>query len=158
MKNKRKKFINLLDDLCNIYKEYIKEHDNANLEIVVEDYMIDMRLYDNNQLVDQFGLTFKQKEREEYIYICICLMEIFFNRKVVYNKDNIFYKSMDCRELQIIVNDEDLLNKMFFYKSFSSIRADKNRRINNRINKADYVNSLDNRINISKKLVRSKIW
>lgn len=156
MKEEKKDFIILLDDLCNIYKNYLKENSESNLEVLVEDNMIDIKLYKDRELVDQFGLTFKQKEREQYIYICVCLMRMLFSGGIVFSKDNVFYKNMDCTGLKIVVNDKDIFNRMFCYKSIDMINYDKDRKIRNKINKTENINIMNNRVNVSKKLVRSK--
>ena len=159
MKEKRKDFINLLDDLCNIYKEYIRSNNNSNLEVIIQDNMINMYLYDDNELIDTFGLSFNNKEYDKYRYVSIVLMKLLFGSNVIYSKDNIFLSDKD--KFRIVVNNEDIFNSMFnmacihrdnnFYKII-----DNNGRIRNKINKNKDISIMDERVEISRNLVKSR--
>ena len=143
MKEKKKDFINLLDDLCYIYKDYTIDNDGSKLDVVIDKNIIKMYLYDSKNMIDEFGLTFLEKEKDKYYYVSIVLMKI------------------DGRGFKIIVNDQDLFNRMFdtviihrdmdFYN-----KIDVNRRVRNKVNRDVNKIKLDERVNISKKLLRTR--
>ena len=157
MNNKKKDFIQLLEDLCFIYRDYVKKNDNSRIEVNINDNMIKMELFKDNTLMEEFGLAFNHKEKNSYMYISIVLMKNLFGSKMIYSKDNIFYS--DDINVRINVLDEDLFNRMFdilsIYRSVDFYdRIDQGRKIRNKINKDRTAKLLDERINITKTLLK----
>ena len=93
MINKNNDFVKLLDDLCNVYKDYIRDNIGSKLDVVIDKNIIKIYLYNNKEMIDEFGLTFNEKEKDKYYYVSIALMKILYNRRTIYNKDNIFYEN-----------------------------------------------------------------
>ena len=157
MSEKKKDFILLLEDLCYIYRDYVKKNNNSRLDVNINNNMIKIELFDNKELVDEFGLTFNQKERNNYMYISIVLMKNLFGSKIIYSKDNVFYN--DDINIKINVLDEDLFNRMFdvlsIYRDVDFYdRIDSGRKIRNKINRDRTSKFLDERVNITKSLLK----
>ena len=161
MKEKRKDFIRLLSDLCYTYKDYIDKHNNSRLDVLMQDNMIKMNLYNDSELVDEFGFAFGDKEKDKYYYVSLVLMKELYSRRVVYSKDNIFYEKIDGTGFKIIVNDQDLFDRMFnivgFHRDIDFYdKIDVSRRLRNKVNRDSKKIHFDERVNISKKLLRTR--
>ena len=111
MIDKRNDFVRLLSDLCYIYKDYVRDNDGIKLDVVIDKNIIKMYLYNNKEIIDEFGLIFNEKEKDKYYYISISLMKILYSRMIVYSRDNIFYENMDGTGFRIIVNDQELFDR-----------------------------------------------
>ena len=158
---KRNDFVKLLSDLCYIYKDYVRDNDGSKLDIVIDANMIKIYLYNNMEMIDEFGLIFSEKEKDKYYYISIVIMKILYSRGIVYSRDNIFYENIDGTGFKIIVNDSEAFDRMFsivgihrdidFYE-----KIDSKNRVRNKINRDIKKINLDERVNISKKLLRTR--
>ena len=156
MSNKRN-FIELLQDLCYIYHDYVKKYDNCKIDVTINNNMIKMILFKDGVWMDEFGLVFGPKERNSYIYISMILMKNLFGTKIIYSKENMFYNE----DINVMINvvDEDLFNRMFdmleFYRDIDFYdKIDKGRRIRNKINRDRMGKLLGERIEITKKLLK----
>ena len=157
MNNKKKDFIQLLEDLCYIYRDYVKKNNGSRVDVNINDNQIKMKLFKENELMDEFGLAFNHKEKNSYMYISFVLMKNLFGSKMIYSKDNMFYS--DDINIRINVLDEDLFNRMFdvinIYKDINFYeRIDNGRKIRNKINRNRTAKFLDERINITKSLLK----
>ena len=84
-------------------------------------------------------------------------MKNLFGSKMIYSKDNIFY--IDDSDIKINVLDEHLFNRMFDLLSIYRCvdfydRVDHGRKIRNKINRDRTAKLLDERINITKTLLK----
>ena len=154
-------FVKLLDDLCNVYKDYIRDNIGSKLDVVIDKNIIKIYLYNNKEMIDEFGLTFNEKEKDKYYYVSIALMKILYNRRTIYNKDNIFYENIDGTGFKIIVNDEELFDRMFSIVSIHRDidfynKIDNKGRVRNKINRDIKKINLNERVNISKKLLKTR--
>ena len=161
MINKRNDFIRLLNDLCNVYKDYVRDNDGSKLDVVIDTNMIKMYLYNSRDMIDEFGLTFNEGEKDKYYYISIALMKILYSRRMVYCRDNIFYENIDGTGFKIIVNDQELFDRMFSLVSIHRDidfydKIDNKHRVRNKINRDIKKINLNERINISKKLLKTR--
>lgn len=161
MIDKRNDFVKLLNDLCNIYKDYIRDNDGSKLDVVIDKNIIKIYLYNNKEMIDEFGLTFNEKEKDKYYYISIVLMKILYSRRIVYSRDNIFYEDINGTGFKIIVNDQELFDRMFSVVSIHRDmdfydKIDNNGRVRNKINRDVKKINLDDRINMSKKLLKTR--
>ena len=161
MINKRNDFIRLLNDLCNVYKDYVRDNDGSKLDVVIDKNMIKMYLYNSKEMIDEFGLTFNEKEKDKYYYISIALMKILYSRRMVYCRDNIFYENIDGTGFKIIVNDQELFDRMFSLVSIHRDidfydKIDNKGRVRNKINRDINKINLNERVNISKKLLKTR--
>ena len=161
MIDKKNDFVRLLSDLCYVYKDYVRDNDGSKLEVVIDKNMIKIYLYNNKEMIDEFGLTFNEREKDKYYYVSIALMKILYSRGIVYSRDNIFYENMDGTGFKIIVYDKDLFDRMFSVVSIHRDidfydKIDNNGRVRNKINRDSKKIKLDERVNISKKLLRTR--
>ena len=161
MINKRNDFIRLLNDLCNVYKDYVRDNDGSKLDVVIDTNMIKMYLYNSRDMIDEFGLTFNEGEKDKYYYISIALMKILYSRRMVYCRDNIFYENIDGTGFKIIVNDQELFDRMFSLVSIHRDidfydKIDNKGRVRNKINRDINKINLNERVNISKKLLKTR--
>ena len=157
MSEKKKDFIKLLEDLCFIYRDYVKKHDNSSLYVIINSNMVKMELYEDRELIDEFGLAFNHKEKNSYMYISIILMKNLFGSKIIYNRDNLLYS--DGIDIKFDVMDQDVLDRMFsvmsIYRDVDFYdRIDYGRKIRNKINRDRTAKLLDERINITKRLLK----
>lgn len=159
MKEKKKDFIDLLQDLCDIYKDYTNKNDGSRLDVYISNNLIKMILSNNNGLIDEFGLAFNHKEKDCFEYISIILMLQLFGNGIIYSKDNMFFENIDCSGFRIVVSNDDLFEKMF---SIASIHRDiyvydnidNCRKIRNKVNRYRIAKNLEERIGISRKLLK----
>lgn len=161
MINKRNDFLRLLSDLCNVYKDYVRDNDGSKLDVVIDKNMIKMYLYNDKETIDEFGLTFNEKEKDKFYYISIALMKILYSRRMVYCRDNIFYENIDGTGFKIIVNDQELFDRMFSLVSIHRDidfydKIDNKGRVRNKINRDINKINLNERVNISKKLLKTR--
>ena len=161
MIDKRNDFVRLLSDLCYVYKDYVRDNDDSRLDVVIDKNMIKINLYNNIEIVDEFGLTFSEKEKDKYYYVSIVLMKILYSRGIVYCRDNVFFEKIDGTGFKIVVNDQELFDRMFsvvgihrdidFYD-----KIDNNYRVRNKINRDIKKINFNERVNISKKLLKTR--
>ena len=161
MIDKKNDFVKLFSDLCYVYKDYIRDNDGTKLEVVIDNNMIKMYLYNNMEVIDEFGLIFNEKEKDKYYYMSIILMKILYSCGIIYSKDNIFYENVDGTGFKIIVNDLELFDRMYgvvsIYRDIDFYeKIDNGRRVRNKINRDIKKINLDERVNISKKLLRTR--
>ena len=161
MIDKRNDFLRLLSDLCYTYKDYVRDNDGSKLDVVIDKNMIKMYLYNDKETIDEFGLTFNEKEKDKYYYISIALMKILYSRRIVYSRDNIFYENIDGTGFKIIVNNQELFDRMFSLVSIHRDidfydKIDNKGRVRNKINRDIKKINLNERVNISKKLLKTR--
>ena len=161
MIDKRNDFVRLLSDLCNVYKDYVRDNDGTKLDVVIDKNMIKMYLYNNSDMIDEFGLSFNDGEKDKYYYISIALMKMLYSMGIVYSRDNVFYENIDGTGFKIIVNDQELFDRMFSLVSIHRDidfynKIDNKHRVRNKINRDIKKINLNERINISKKLLKTR--
>ena len=159
MIDKKKDFVRLISDLCYLYKDYVRDNDGSRLDVIIDNNMIKMYLYNSMEMIDEFGLTFSEKEKDKYCYVSIAIMKILYSMSIVYSRDNIFYENMDGSGFKIIVNDLELFDRMFSVVSIHRDidfyeKIDSKGRVRNKINRDVKKINLNERVNISKKLLK----
>lgn len=161
MIDKKNDFVRLLSDLCYIYKDYVRDNDGSRLDVVIGNNMIKIDLYNNMEIVDEFGLTFGEREKDKYYYVSIVLMKILYSRGIVYCRDNVFFEKLDGTGFKIVVDDMELFDRMFsvvgIYRDMDFYdKIDNNHKVRNKINRDICKINLNERVNISKKLLRTR--
>ena len=150
MNNKNENFISLLDDLCQMYKSYVNKYIGSKIEVLIDTDFIDIRLVDG-ELIDDFRLRFNSKEENQCLKISVILLKLLFNRHILFNEGNKIYNEKRSY-LDVFVLDDDMLNKIL-----SITMNDKNidgYRYVNLINKKSTVKALEERVYLSRKLLR----
>jgi len=161
MIDKKNDFVKLLSDLCYVYKDYVRDNDGCKLDVVIDRNMIKMYLYNSREMIDEFGLTFSEREMDKYYYVSIVLMKVLYSRGIVYCRDNIFYENIDGTGFKIVVNDQGLFDRMFSVVSIHRDmdfyeKIDNMGRVRNKINRDIKKINLNERVNISKKLLKTR--
>lgn len=159
--------ISKLEELYNYYEMYMWRNTNAHLDILLQDNAIYFYLYDSNNLLDEFIISFDARERRLYNYICIRLMILTLGNVFIHKKDNIFYNDRHKPYLEIIVNDDELLNTFNIVISIQEeeiINSDTDiikkiyRLIPKRKYSSSFIDDLGNRIEKSKRLIRGDFY
>ena len=163
MKEKKKDYIELMMDLIDIYKEYLRKHSDSKLSIDVKNNSINMVLSDNNDIRDEFGIVFDNNERHIYITCCFILLRLlFYRRSKIFNSDkSVTSEKNNDGLIMVSFVDDELFQSMWgminlydeddFYD-----KVDQSRKIRNKLNRRRFVKELRERINISRKLVGDK--
>ena len=150
--NKKKKFLFELESLCNIYNDYLDEHDNSKLDVYISNGIIKINLISKNSIIDEFELTFEEHEEEIYRYISMFLFKVLFNSMVIYSKDNMFFDNIDNKKRNIILYDDKLVNEFGIY--YRDEYLDNNMKIRNKINRNNNRNNMNQRVELTKKLLK----
>ena len=155
--------IKSLDDLYYIYERYMWNNNDSNLEVLIQDNTICFYVYKNKELIDEILLTFDDKERGIYVYICLRLLLILLGNVYIYNQDNLFYNNIHKKYLKLIVNDEFVLDSMIKIISMQdNIIINENMDLILDIRESlirkkyshDFVKKLNDRIDFSRKLFK----
>lgn len=161
MKDMKKDYIRLLDDLCYLYKDYVSKHEESRIEVHINNSMIKMYLIDRLGVADHFGLCFTPRERQSYIYISLQLMRFLFGNRIIYNKDIFFFDDMERPSLKMVVDDASVMEQLLFglsiYRDIDfEKRIDKGRKVRRRVNHNRTARLLQERIVLSKRLLENR--
>ena len=150
--NKKKKFLTELERLCNIYNDYIDEHDNSRLDVYISNDIIKINLINHDAIVDEFELTFEDNEEDIYRYISMFLFNVLFNSRIIYSKDNMFFDDIDNKKRNITLYDDKLVNEFLIYSKDEYLNN--NIKIRNIINRVSNGNNMNHRVELTKKLLK----
>jgi len=109
MRHYEEDLVQSLYNLYFIYQEYMLNHNNIKLDVLIQNKMINFKLYDDIELIDEFGLSFKEKEYDIYSYVCLRIMIMLFSEKRIYNGHNIIYNRIDNPDIKLEINDDVIL-------------------------------------------------
>lgn len=118
MKKYIKNILDKLSELYNIYQKYCWYHkeNNITINIVIEDSNINYNLLDKfNNNIDEFTITFSNREEEIYTYMAIKIFLILLGNIPIYKEENIYYNNFYRPHTKIIINDErieDIIDKI----------------------------------------------
>lgn len=161
MKEKKKDFLMLLEDLCYIYEDYAKKNNDGKINVFINNNMIKIYLLSDMEIVDEFGLAFNASEKDKYQYISIALMKILFGSSVIYSENDIIYNDEDKPYIKMYVADEDVLRRMIntisFYREMDFYdRISEGKRTRNKINRTRNVNNLRERVELTSILIKKR--
>ena len=100
--------LNKLVSLYNMYEEYAIRNKDTKINILIQDGSISFYVYNSKENVDEFIITFSDKENSLYKYISVGIYDRLSTDMVVYNEDNEFYNK-EKPYLKMIVNDDNML-------------------------------------------------
>lgn len=148
-----------LNNLNQIYEEYIFNHPHSNLEVSVQNRSITFKLIEEFELVDEFNLTFKKYETRLYQYISTNLLTILFDKSLIHQKENVFYNQARKPNLLLFIFDEEVLAIIKELSNASQEEIEKQEKLMRRNTTIGpypirFMDSLDERINFSKKMLR----
>lgn len=157
--------LNKLAYLYQIYENYIwkNEKENIKLNILIQDNMICFYLYNKFEIIDEFFLTFDQKEQSIYKYISIRVMLNVLGNVLIHNDGYTFYNEKHKPYLNIIINDSNILESAIYITKKQSDEIINNnnlyiekiyQNIPSKMYPYTFLDSLEKRIEISKKILR----
>jgi len=138
-------------------------NNDTNLEVLVHDNTISFYMYKCGEVIDEIILSFDNKERTIYEYICIRLLVILFGNVYIYNKGNLIYNNKHKSYLKLVVNDDIILSNMIKLINMQNdmvisdnlnMKLDIKKSFFRRRYSDNFIKQLDDRIDFSKKLLR----
>ena len=163
MKNYSDILVSKLNDLYNVYERYAWKCDKCKIIVMFQDNCITFYINDDGVNIDEFILTFSSREGKLYKYIALKVFDMILGDVYIYKDNNEFYNKGHKPYLNVIVNDEDILmlvNQLVFNQEdeFLSQGINKFFKVKPlKILNAKFFNSLDNRLEISKKIFRGRM-
>ena len=154
--------VSRLKKIYSIYERYMLRNDNSKLSIIMGDNTISLYLFNDTNSVDEIILNFDFRENKVYQYICINYMISLFGNMVIYNSGNVIYNNNCLPYLELVVLDNELLNKMKniiarqgneIVKINVDTMKDMNKEIPIKFYSQKVLTHFDDRISISKKLL-----
>jgi len=160
MKSFTNELINRLNELYIIYEGYCWKCDDRKINILFQDNCIALYLNCGNDNVDEFILSFNNRENKLYQYVALKFFDMVLGDVFIYKECNQFYNKKHKSYVMITVGDEKLLtfiNQLVFNQEEVYIHEE----INNffkvkplKLCNAKFFDTLDERIDVSKKLLR----
>lgn len=158
--------VNRLINLYNMYERYIWRHDGVKLDILMQDNSISFYIYNNKEDLDEIIIDFSNKENNLYKYVCLRMLLMLMRDCVMEQDNNIFYNKVHKPYLRLIVNDDkikELMSGLIVRQEIELITVNtdviKDMRESvkgNLFYPSKFMNSLDERIGLSKKLLRKE--
>ena len=161
MINKIDILTNKLNHLYKIYEEKCWHNSNNKITIILQDNCLSFYYGDDKKNIDEFCLSFNKNERKIYKYISLNLFNNILGDVYIYKDNNNFYNLNHKPYIMVIVNDETLLatiNDIVFKQDEEFIQEKINyiyKRKPFKIYSSKFLHKLDERIEITKKKLRS---
>ena len=161
MKAKTSILVSKLNELFRLYEEYCWHDDNLEIVVTFDEMAISMYLNDKNHNKDMFCLTFNPCEKKVYKYVSLKLFSLLLGDVYIYKDDNSFYNQKHKPYLKVFINTDDILvpvNDLVFNQDTTYIDEGVNNIVGKepfRIYSKKFIKSFDERIDISKKKLRS---
>lgn len=155
--------VNKLEDLYNMYENYMWRHEDSRLEVLIQDGSICFYMYKNDDVMDEIILQFDEGDKGIYAYLSIRLVIIMLGNVIIHVDDNVLSNKFHKPYLKVIVNEEGILDsicRIIKYQDKIVIRGDmeileKVRNILPRIRyPKKFMKQLDDRVSLSRKLLR----
>lgn len=164
MKKIADKISNKIEYLYELYELYIYKHNDTKINVLIQDNSISFYLYNEKQDLDELTITFSDKEYKLYTYLSIKTMLTLLGNVFIYTNDNEFYNNTHKPYLKLIVNDDKILNiinkivinqeNTIINENMEDIEKIKSQ-LPRRYYSNQFIQNLENRIELSKKLLRS---
>lgn len=164
MKNYKKDLLDKIIGLYNMYDGYMWRHEDAKLNILLQENTISFYLYNDKEELDNIILTFSDKENMLYRYISIKILLEMINDVIVHIDENEFQNSILKPYLKLIVNDDGIFEIMsnlvdrqmleIISDDTDSVKNIRNLVINPIFYPTKVIRELDERIGITRKLLR----
>ena len=163
MKDYLEEIILKCSDLYDMYESYLWKHDDSNLEVLIQDNTLCYYLYKNKELYDEIILTFDEKEKGIYAYICIRMIIHMLGNVTIYVNENELYNNVHKSYLKVIVNDEGILDSILRIIKYQDVivihgKMEILELVRSRLPKIKYgkkfVREFDERVSLSRKLLK----
>ncbi len=155
--------VNKLEDLYNMYENYMWRHEDSRLEVLIQDSTICFYMYKDKEVMDEIILQFDEADKGIYAYISIRLVIIMLGNVIIHVDDNVLRNPFHKPYLKVIVNDSGILDsicRIIKYQDKIIIRGDmeileKVRSILPKIRYSKkFMKQFDERVSLSRKLLR----
>ena len=162
MKTKTNILIDKLNELYKLYEEYCWQDKNLEIVVIFDDMAISLYLNDQKHNEDMFTLTFNRYEKKVYEYVSLKFFNLILGDVYIYKDDNAFYNEKHKPYVKVIINNEELLvnvNDLVFNQDMIYIQEgvdDICKHEPFRIYSNKFIKSFDERIDLSKKKLRSR--
>lgn len=165
MKNYIKEILEKLDRIYTLYERYAWNHKDSEISVIIGDNTISFYLTNPNKLDDEFIISFDEIESPLYHYLSLEVLAIVLGNVYVHQDNNTLFNNAHRPYVKIYVNDEDVLSLMkpilsnqdkeFIHKDmYYLLNARKILlKYNNKKYDKEFLNTLDLRINIVKKVL-----
>lgn len=158
-----------IDELIKIYEQYLWKDEDSNLIVSFQDNMIMFNLCEDNEIIDEIYLSFEEKERKFYEAICLRTFALLLGNVRVYKDDiandyTMYYNESRKPYFAVISNDNNILlliNSLVDCQeteviSNNQIIMKANKKVSRYLPNISVLNSFDNRIYITKEMLRKK--
>ena len=155
-----------IDKLYKIYEDYIWKNSSRHLAVVFQNNMIiTFYLYEGNELLDEFHLSFDKNEYDLYKAICLRSFAIMLGNVMVYKmaSEDVYYNKMHKSYITIIVKDKNivsLIDKILEHQleeriDFNTkIISDESNKVKKRIYNKKFLREFDTRIHLSEEMFK----
>ena len=166
MKRDYEYLISRLDELYKIYENYAWSTKDRKLTVVFQETpMISFYLYDKNYLIDEFNISFDEKEKNVYEYFSLSLfITMLGNVKIHHFCDDIYHNPYRKPYLLVSAKNKDVyayIEELIKIQETENINRDSKpikdvkNKMKPRYIDEGFVNQLNKRIDISDKMLRS---
>lgn len=161
MVNKVSELSEKINYLYGMYEENCWKNVGDKINIIFQDNCIAFYYVRDKENIDNFCITFSKNERKVYKYIALKFFDRMLGDVYIYKDGNNFYNNKHKEYLNVIINDEKLL-RIINEIVFNQEEVFTNQSINNifskkpfKIYKAKFLNSIDERIMLTRRVLRS---
>lgn len=146
-----------ISELCAVYKRYLSINDDKVLNVIIQDNYISIKMFSGINLIDQFEIKFNKNEKDIYMYISILLVKLLFDNKKIFNGKNVVYNDLHNYNISFEILDNNILDSVIM--SIDKGNIDKiyevvSDKLGWRLYPRKFMNNLDKRISLSRKLLR----
>lgn len=150
-----------LEDLILFYESYIIFHENASLDILINDDSISFYLLDGEK-EDNIVITFDNEEKDALNYLAILIIIKLFGKVLIHFNDGVITNDKHKKNIRITVLNEDiksLVEKIVNIQDSEYINTDLEvvKSLESKVNKnypKDFILTLGDRISLSKKVLK----
>ena len=160
-----KLIVNNINKLYKIYEDYAWNSTDKKIAVIFENRSITFNVYQNSELMDEFQLSFLEKENDLYKVIATNLFINMLGKVEIHKYNNEVYFNDVYKSYLLVMSKEPELNQIFDEimvkqrsESFRdmSIIKEINNKLKPRIYSRKFLKKLDERIKISE--VMFKGW
>ena len=149
--------IKRINELCRLYSNYLSIYCDSKLNVLVQNNSINIKLYNSDELIDEFEIKFDDKEKDMYMLLCINILNSLYDKIKLFNGQNIIYNRLEDSNISMVLFDDyilDVIINIICSHQFEEIYDEICNKLVWRFYPKKMIRCLDERINISRKLIR----
>ena len=149
--------IKRINELCKLYSNYLSVYSDGKLNVFIQDNLINLKLYNGIELVDEFEISFGESEKDIYVCLSVTILNLLYGNIRLFNGQNRIYNRMDNSNICMFVYDDNVLDaimSVIVSNDSDKVYNDICNRLVWRIYPRKIIKHLDERINLSRKLIR----